>query len=123
MKVLVCGGRNFNDVEFIESSLWRFHNHHKIDCLIHGDCRGVDRIAGAWALSKGIAVMVFPANWDFYGNSAGPIRNKSMITYGKPEVLIAFEGGRGTEGMIKLSQSDGISLWQPAMNNPTPANS
>ena len=113
MKVLVCGGRNFNDSHFIWAALDEISRSKNVTCLIHGDCRGVDRICGDWAQAKGIPVMVFPANWDFHGKAAGPIRNKSMIDLGKPQWLVAFEGGKGTDGMIKLAQSDGVPVWRP----------
>ena len=119
MKVLVCGGRNFIDKEAIECALNYAHDRKGISCLIHGDCRGVDRICGDWAKSKGVPVLVVPANWDFYGNKAGPIRNKWMIDFCKPDLVVGFEGGKGTEGMIKLAQSDGIEIWRPKSNNKT----
>jgi hypothetical protein len=46
LKVLVCGGRDFNDADFIFVELDRLHAQNNFNILIEGDARGVDRIAG-----------------------------------------------------------------------------
>ena len=40
------------------------------------------------------------AQWTKYGKSAGPIRNAEMLRFGKPQLVVAFPGGDGTENMI-----------------------
>ena len=46
MKLLVCGGRDFDDVEFAVTHLTRLHETRGITELIHGAARGADTIAG-----------------------------------------------------------------------------
>lgn len=52
LKVVVCGGRSFDDADFIFGKLDRLHAEYAFDTVIEGDARGVDRIAGAWARSR-----------------------------------------------------------------------
>ena len=100
MRVLVCGGRDFGDTEFVYRVLDRLKACEQVDCIIEGDARGVDRIAGYWAKKNRIDLRLFPADWDTHGKRAGPIRNKQMLDEGKPDLVIAFPGGRGTANMI-----------------------
>ena len=47
MRVLVCGGRDFDDAGLIISVLDRLHTEKSFTVLMHGNARGTDRIA-AW---------------------------------------------------------------------------
>lgn len=70
---------------------------------------GADRMArkfGAWA---DIPVETFPADWSL-GKKAGPIRNRKMIEKGKPDLVVAFEGGRGTANMVEQARAAGIRV-------------
>ena len=72
MRVLITGGRNFDDRDLMWSSLDRLHAEHHFTLLIHGDAKGADRLAGAWAEERGIEVLACPADWKRYGRGAGP---------------------------------------------------
>jgi hypothetical protein len=74
MRVLVCGGRDFTDREFIHRILDELKKTEIVDCIIEGDGRGVDRIAGYWARKNRIDNRKFPARWSD-GKKAGPERN------------------------------------------------
>jgi YspA, cpYpsA-related SLOG family len=54
MRVLVCGGRDFHDAGLMNSVLDRLHTEKFFTVLIHGNARGADRIADAWASCRGI---------------------------------------------------------------------
>jgi hypothetical protein len=56
VKVLVCGGRDLSDAPFIHAELDRLRARYGFDTVIEGDARGVDRIAGEWARSRGLAL-------------------------------------------------------------------
>jgi hypothetical protein len=45
-------------------------------------------------------VVPFEANWNLYGNRAGPIRNAKLLDDFKPDLLIAFPGSAGTWNMV-----------------------
>lgn len=108
MIALVCGGRDYSD----GLTLYRFldKNKERITAIVHGDALGADRLAGSWAKARGVPEIRVPAQWDFYDKKAGPIRNKWMLDFCKPEVVIAFPGGSGTKGMVKLAKAAGIRV-------------
>lgn len=99
-KLLVCGGRDFSDSPMLEKALTKTNEKYKITHLIHGDARGLDKMAGAWAQKNGIQPVIVPALWNYYGNSAGPIRNQYMADL-SPDRCLSFPGGNGTRNMVE----------------------
>lgn len=110
MRVLVCGGRDFSDRAFIERALASLAKVECIDAVIEGNASGVDRIAGFWARQRDIPNLKFTAEWDRLGRAAGPIRNQRMIEEGRPDLVIAFPGGRGTADMVRRAKAAGIKV-------------
>ncbi len=108
MRVLVCGSRHFNDYEKLKETL----NAYRITSIVHGGARGADTLAGRYGNEISIPVSVFSADWNTYGKSAGPIRNRRMLTEGLPEMVIAFRGpnSRGTQNMIDQATKAGIKV-------------
>jgi predicted Rossmann-fold nucleotide-binding protein len=100
IRVLICGGRDYANAEALREALDRVHAERKFGLVITGGARGADTMAHDWAISRGIAVDVYIAEWDRLGRKAGPIRNQRMLLEGKPDLVIAFPGGRGTVNMI-----------------------
>jgi hypothetical protein len=111
MNIIVCGGRDYDDYEKLISVLDSVHAKVCITLLIEGGALGADAHAGTWANHNGIARATIHANWAYYGKKAGPIRNKTMLTL-NPGGLIAFPGGIGTEGMIKLAVAAGVKVMR-----------
>jgi O-acetyl-ADP-ribose deacetylase (regulator of RNase III) len=109
--VCVCGGRDFNNRYEVWRFLDRLHAHRRITLLIHGDARGADRIAGAWAKWRRIPVKAVPADWNRFGKAAGPHRNAAMVKM-RPHCLIAFPGGTGTANMISQCHEADINVHQ-----------
>ena len=110
MRVLVCGGRNFNDALTLGSWLGGIHKDHGITQIIHGGARGADTMAGQFAKWAKIPVRVFPADWKRDGKAAGPIRNSQMLSEGKPDLVVAFDGGKGTADMIAKARKAGVRV-------------
>jgi hypothetical protein len=110
MRVLVCGGRDWTDTRFVSLALTKLQKELGFDVLIEGDARGIDRIAGYWARKIGIDNIKFPAEWEKYGSRAGPIRNAQMLRDGKPDLVIAFPGGRGTIDMVNQARTSGVPV-------------
>lgn len=110
MIIVVTGGREYNDQSEMERVLNEFHKHWPIDIIIHGNARGLDKMAGKWAESLGIQTAICPALWDFYPKHiAGPKRNKMMRLLA-PDCCIAFPGGTGTANMMTGCDRDGIMV-------------
>jgi hypothetical protein len=57
----------------------------------------------------------YPAQWDKFGRSAGPIRNTQMLTEGKPHGVVAFHyclaKSKGTRNMVEQAKRKGIPTW------------
>jgi hypothetical protein len=110
MRVLVCGGRDFNDALTLGFWLGGIHKQHGITLLIEGGARGADYMARKFAKWMGIPTATFEADWDRHGKAAGPIRNRQMLNEGKPDLVVAFEGGRGTADMISAAKAAGVRV-------------
>jgi hypothetical protein len=109
-RVLVCGDRNWTNLEAIRRELSR----HRPSVVIHGTARGADTLAGIAALELGISVERYPANWTKYGRAAGPIRNRQMLEIGRPDLVLAFHeniaDSRGTADMIRIAEKKGVPV-------------
>lgn len=113
MRVLVCGGRDYSDRAKVKEVLDNYigaHGHHDLprDVVIVGCARGADTLAEEWADMTGQRIERYPADWDKHGKAAGAIRNQQMLDEGKPNLVIAFPGGRGTADMVRRAKSAGI---------------
>lgn len=107
----VTGGRRFTDEKFVWDCLTDFMvQSGPLAVMINGMAReGVDLFAYNWANRVGLDVREFPADWDRYGEAAGPIRNQEMIDLNPDmEVLLVFPGGSGTRDMTKRCRKAGI---------------
>lgn len=110
MRVLVCGSRNCTGTAFVYRELDALHRRLMISTVIEGDQRGVDRMAGFWARRNKIDNLKFPADWVKFGKAAGPIRNQRMLDEGRPDLVIAFPGGIGTAGMVRLAEAADVRV-------------
>jgi hypothetical protein len=115
-RVLVCGGRDYSGYVRLRRVLDAVHegvrNEGKVLVIIHGNARGADLLADQYAREKSLKVLSFPADWTNHGRSAGPIRNKLMLTSGQPHVIIAFKGGNGTADMIQQGKTAGVPVYE-----------
>lgn len=112
MNVLVCGGREYADWRHVSDALWALHHDTRISLLIHGAARGADELARRWAHLSGVSQLSFPADWKAHGKAAGPIRNRRMLEEGKPDIVIAFPGGRGTADMVRQARAAGVKVCE-----------
>lgn len=103
--VVVCGGRDFTDKELLRSTLDEICKQYLSPVIVSGMCRGADLLAKEYAEENNLPFKGYPADWGKYGKRAGYLRNKEMAAIG--DVLIAFDGGRGTKMMIELAYRDG----------------
>jgi len=112
MRVIVTGGRNYEDRATVWRVLDELHAERPIEVLVHGGATGADHLAHWWARAKGVPVEIFrvlPDEWRSIGPSAGPIRNKRMIGSGA-DMVVAFPGGRGTANCADLAAKAGIEV-------------
>jgi hypothetical protein len=103
----VCGGRDYRDFARLCVLLDLLGPR----VLIEGDAAGADRLAGRWGLNRGdVELLVFPADWQLHGKAAGHIRNAQMLREGKPDMVLAFPGGRGTANMVKQARAAAVPV-------------
>lgn len=107
MKVLVCGGRDYWDRQRVFDELDALPG---VSAVIHGGASGADQLAEEWGRSRGMVVREYLPDWKAYGKAAGPIRNKRMLDDGKPDLVLAFPGGRGTENMTMQAHAAGVDI-------------
>jgi hypothetical protein len=107
-KILVCGGRNFNDWVTLFAVMDALQP--EMSALICGMARGADRLAHDWAVARGVPIEEYPADWERYGKAAGYRRNHDMLTRGYPDLVIAFPGGAGTRNMVEIARKAGVEV-------------
>lgn len=114
MRVLVCGGRNYNNYNEVARVLNNLYIALDKDNLtiIDGGARGADTLANTWAISNGVKTERFFADWSKHGKSAGPRRNKQMLEEGKPSMIIAFPGGKGTANMVSIARKADVYVYE-----------
>lgn len=129
-RVLVCGGRTFGIVipdtplEEIEAERERADRERKVldvalspylrdsgtHVIIHGAAPGADSVAARWAERHDVPALAFPAKWKKHGKAAGPLRNAQMLAEGRPDIVIAFPGGKGTADMKSRARAAGVQV-------------
>ena len=131
-RMIVCGGRNFDQYEYLEFVLdyiIRENGIEKDDLeIISGHCQGADQYGEDYAKYSEIKCKVFPTQREKYGRKAGPIRNSQMIGYtaeSENPIVVAFISSRtrGTLDTIDKARRKGIKVYsysytEMAMINP-----
>lgn len=143
-RILVCGGRDFADLtiqktdsrwktrkkeyEFVFATINSFMPPALEEdmttwlppdgtTIISGKARGADSAAADWAISNWTRLEEYPADWGKYGKRAGYIRNVQMLEEGRPDMVIAFPGGKGTEMMCSLAEKKGVPVYRFTYND------
>lgn len=114
--ILVCGGRHFNDYDFLKETLHdclmtvRYHFPDRRMVIVQGDGRGADKLAGQWAATFNVPCLRVPAEWDLWSKGAGFMRNQQMLDWFTIDRVIAFAGGPGTADMVNRAKAKGIPV-------------
>lgn len=110
-RVIIAGGRDFSDYEFLERTMDKLLINVTDDiAVVCGMARGADTLGEQYAKCRGFSVNYFPAEWDKYGRYAGYRRNEQMAQ--NADALVAFWDGqsRGTKHMIDLAYRYGLKV-------------
>lgn len=127
MRVIVCGGRDFCDRQWLFEALDRVHERNPITLLRQGgqmkrhpdDAHlppqkqrriGADWLALCWAKARMVNHDTVNADWKRFGAAAGPIRNGMMIRDNDIDRVIEFPGGDGTADMVEKARQAGIKI-------------
>lgn len=118
-RIIIAGSRKFNDYITLLKYLDNMGIHliNTIDPIeiVSGHAAGADMLGERFAKAYGYPLKVFPAEWDKYGKSAGPIRNEEMAKYASEAnrgILVAFPMGEspGTRNMIETAKRYGLEI-------------
>lgn len=112
MKILVCGGRDYDDYASVEKALNHCLKNFKKISIIEGGAKGADSLARKWAIAHAVEVTTINAKWGEFGKRAGIIRNIEMLEM-NPDFVIAFPGGKGTAHMTSIAEKAGKYVWRP----------
>jgi len=105
-RIIVCGGRYYNGRATLNLVLDGIGPSE----IAEGGATGADTMAAAWAWRNGRPRRTYKANWELYGRSAGPRRNAEMLADFKPDAVVAFPGGKGTQNMIDQARRRGVPV-------------
>jgi len=110
MRFAIIGSRDFNDYDFLKSSIFDLYFIDEIDLIISGGARGADKLAERFADDYGFEKHIIKADWDKYGKSAGFKRNTKLIH--EADVVFAFWDGvsRGTKDSITKAKNQNKRL-------------
>ena len=104
-KLIVAGGRDFNDYfllqhELLHMALGIYKD--KAVSIVSGMAPGADRLGVRFAREHGVTLHERPADWDQYGKRAGFMRNEEMGRFS--DGLLAFWDGKspGTKHMVEF---------------------
>ena len=108
MKVIIAGGRNFDDYELLCKTVDYYLSKQTDIEIVSGTAKGADQLGERYAKERGYPIKRFVPDWGYYGRRAGFIRNEEMAIYA--DVLIAFwdEMSKGTKHMIDLAELHGL---------------
>jgi len=105
MKLVVAGSRGFHRPRYLkvlEEAIKQFEIEHNVTVteIVHGgNMQSADFLGWLYASRYGLAVKVFPANWDKYGKRAGILRNLEQAEYGDGLVTLWDGTSPGTKHM------------------------
>ena len=110
MRLIIAGGREFNNYELLEREVLDFIKDEKDITIISGLARGADTLGCKFADSYNLPMVGFAADWKKFGRGAGLKRNKLMAK--NADALIAFWDGssRGTMSMIDYAHELNLKI-------------
>lgn len=113
MRILVTGSRDWEDMDMIFLELTKLTGLEVGHTLVHGDCpTGADYFANLWAeCQPDVTIEKHPADWEKYGKSAGPRRNREMVELGA-DICLAFikNNSKGASMTARFAEEAGIKV-------------
>jgi len=116
MFLIVCGGRDVSDRDWVWRVLDGIHRKHGITRMIEGGQRkwccdrreyiGADWFAKCWREARGVDGESYLADWGAFGRGAGPRRNSTMAATESTHCL-GFGGNSGTSDMLEKAERAG----------------
>lgn len=113
MRTIIAGSRNVDSYDTVKEAVSKaaIHAGISITTIVSGNARGVDQLGEKYAIDNGIPLVLYPADWDRHGKSAGYKRNVQMAE--NADALIAIWDGesKGTGHMISIAKEHGLTVY------------
>lgn len=116
MRVIVCGSRSWTDRWMVSTVLDGLLEGDELT-IVEGCAPGADRFACGYRPTflrrDSVRHEHHPADWEMYGNAAGPMRNQEMADAGAG-LCVAFTEHPptpGTADMVRRAKRAGIPVW------------
>lgn len=105
IKLIIAGGRDFNDYPLLQIETQRF----LVECnfnptqliIVSGNAKGADTLGEIFAEKYHFPITSFPANWNEFGKRAGPIRNEEMAKFATHAIIFWDSVSSGSKNMIE----------------------
>ena len=101
MRLIIAGDRRFEDYALLCSWVHDVSHMWAFTVIVSGGAWGADRMGERYAKENGIRLVRFDADWDAYGNAAGPRRNREMAEYANALLAFRASDSKGTRDMIE----------------------
>lgn len=120
-RIIICGGRHFDNYSSLEYVMDQVMSDLDLDFseieVVSGHCTGADQLGELYADRNRLLCTIFPAQWEKYGRSAGPIRNSAMIDYAAESevpVVVAFvsPNTRGTNDTVAKAKRKQFNIYE-----------
>ena len=111
LRLLVCGGRHFDDLTMVEEWLERIHALRPVSVLIHGGLPGLGLALENWARRNDVRLIRYPSNFSL-GKRGDFERDDFMLEDGRPDALLAFPGGVRTARLLDRAKGLGLDTLQ-----------
>jgi hypothetical protein len=113
----IVGSRYFDDYDEFKKILTQWiKDNGTIDEIVSGGANGVDSMAKKYANENKIKFTVYEADWNTYGDKAGPMRNTKIVE--KANCLLALPGpeSTGTWDTVIKAQKKKIKITNIGVN-------
>ncbi len=145
-RLVVAGGRDFNDQAFLDQALQRsLRDYAPAELLqqlsesnpygslqvVSGGARGADAAGERWAKAAGVPVQRYPAAWDDISAPGAVVRTnrqgrpynanagfaRNAVMAQNADAVLVMPGGRGTDDMVRVAQKQGLPVWDARGGN------
>lgn len=106
MKLIIAGGRDFNDYELVKKSVLNYiiseNCFEEQVTIISGNANGADKLGERLAKEFKYPLIIKKADWKTHNKSAGPIRNNQMADICSHAIIFWNGSSRGSKNMIDI---------------------
>ena len=105
-RIVIAGCRDYENYDeakkFIDFCLLNIRRGNEI-IIVSGCASGADAIGERYAEENGFKIEKYPADWEKYGRSAGPLRNELMAKISDYVICFWDTKSKGTKSMINFA--------------------